>query len=142
MQDESRQPRILVAVASDSVELVRELLGDAYSLCWAKTVSQAQSILSQGPVDLIVCGARFDDSRLLDLLQYCKADKALASIPFLGMRVRRGKLPLETLRDLVLASSALGAAGFVDFEQWQRNMGLEQSTQEFRALLAQLIASA
>jgi hypothetical protein len=140
MQDKSRQPRVFVAVASDCVELMRELLGDAYDLVWAKTVSQAQSILSQETVDLILCSARFDDSRLLDLLQYCKASKALASIPFLCLRVRRGKLPLETLRDLVLASSALGAAGFVDFDQWQRNFGLEQAAQEFHALLSQLMA--
>lgn len=135
IQTKPQKKRILVAVAEDSVARMHDMLGNDRDVCWAKTVQQAQSQLRNERFDLILCGARFDDSRLLDLLQFCKSRQTLATIPFLCLRIRRGKLSLDTYRDLVLASSALGAAGFVDLEQWDRQLGTEQTDQDFRQLL-------
>ena len=131
--------RILVAVAEDSTEKIVELLGDGFQLQLAKTVQHAHTLLKQSQFDLIVCGVRFDDSRLLDLLQQCKSDPQLASIPFLCMRVLRGKLSLDCLRDIVLASSALGAAGFFDVEQCDRDVGPEATATEYRKLVRSLL---
>lgn len=135
VQTTPHKKRILVAVAEDSVARMAGMLGTDHEVRWARTVHQAQSHLRSEHFDLILCGARFDDSRLLDLLQFCKSRQVLAAIPFLCLRIKRGKLPLDTFRDLVLASNALGAAGFVDLEQWDRQLGTDQTDQDFRHLL-------
>lgn len=130
---------VMAAVTPESAENLKQILGTAYTLYWPSSVTQAQALLNHYPVDLIICGTRFDDSRLLDLLQYCKSSSRLASIPFIALRIKRGKLPIESLRDLKLASEALGASAFVHLEDWERKYGPIQAEVEFRALVASLL---
>lgn len=139
MHSAPQKKKILVAVAQDVLELITGLFGPDHELCVATSLHHAQVILSQTSFDLIVGGARFDDSRLLDLLQHCKSDPQLAKIPFLCLWIKQGKLPRDTFRDLVLASGALGAAGFVDLEQWDRQYGPATTAVEFRKLVASLL---
>lgn len=134
-----RKKSVMVAVLPETAPTLMPALEDHYELHWPKTVLQAQRILETEPIDLIICGVLFDDSRMLDLLQYCKYSERLARIPFVGIRVRRGRLPLDSFRDLKLASHALGGAGFIDFEQWQRTLGKQEALQKLQQMLDDLL---
>lgn len=138
--DAARQKKsVMVAVLPETAASLIPALEAHYELHWPKSVVQAQLMLERVPIDLIICGVLFDDSRMLDLLQYCKYSERLASIPFVGIRVRRGRLPVDSFRDLKLASSALGGAGFIDFEQWQRTLGTQEAQQKLQQMLDDLL---
>ncbi|MDB5798861.1 MAG: hypothetical protein JWP36_2763 [Paucimonas sp.] len=139
MQSVPDKKNILVAVAHDSVEKMTALMGDSWQLYWPRTLQQAQLLLSKTRMDAIVCGARFDDSRLLDLLQFCKSQPAYAGIPFLCLRLMRGRLPLDMFRDLSLASAALGASGFFDYPEAEEQLGTALATARYRQVIADLM---
>jgi hypothetical protein len=131
---------VMMALAPEAMPALAETLGKRYRLHWPSSVMQAQTLLDTVQVDLIVCGVLFDDSRLLDLLQYCKSNTRLASIPFVGVRMQRGRLPIDSFRDLMMASSALGAEAFVDLEQWEKSMGHDEAWHQLESLVDNLLA--
>ncbi len=142
MQASRQQKSVMMALAPESVPRLAAAVEGRYDLHWPHSVMQAQAMLEHRHIDLVICGVLFDDSRMLDLLQYCKSSERLARIPFVGVRARRGRLPIDSLRDLVVASSALGASGFVDFEQWVRALGEAEATLQMQRLVDGLLGEA
>lgn len=141
MQDSKPIKSLMLAVTPEDFPPLLHLWEHRYRLVSPLSVAQAQRQLELSPVDLIVCGALFDESRLLDLLQFCKSSPRLAHIPFVGLRIRRGRLPIDSFRDLVMASSALGAAAFIDLDQWEKSMGETQALQQLERVVEELLST-
>ena len=141
METSPDKKSVMLAVSSELAPALEQLLGKRYHLHKPNSVAQARAILDYSCVDLILCSVLFDDSRLLDLLQYCKSSSSLALIPFVGMRVKRGRLPIDSFRDLMMASSALGASAFVDLEQWEKTMGKDGACVQLQQLVESLLSS-
>jgi hypothetical protein len=141
MQASKPMKSVMLALAPEDFPALLDVWQHRYRLHSPKSVALAQRLLERFPVDLIVCGALFDESRLLDLLQFCKSSPALAHIPFVGLRIRRGRLPIDSFRDLVMASSALGAAAFIDLDQWEKSMGEAQAMQQLERVVDDLLSA-
>jgi DNA-binding NtrC family response regulator len=104
--------RVLVAVAPDSVTTMQATLGAHYSLVFPGTVEEAKATLASQAFQLIVCGFRFDESRMVDLLTHCKSTASLAGIPFVCVRVATGWLSTSTYNEMGMAAHSLGAYAF------------------------------
>jgi len=64
--------RILTAVAPDTIERVRRIAG--HDLQIVTTLAQAKTILDHEGLGLVFVGARFDDSRMFDLIELLRKD--------------------------------------------------------------------
>jgi hypothetical protein len=89
-------------------------------LVCARTMSEAERLLREGTFDLIVCTIVFDDSRMFDLLRLVKSNRTWKRIPFICTKVRPKLLhnPLA-LEGVEIATQALGAAAFLDIENYE-----------------------
>lgn len=75
------KPRVLVAGTTPAIERVREILGGEVDTIAARSMREALQRLESHP-DLIVCNVRFDESRMLDLLQVAKTSPVTRDTPF------------------------------------------------------------
>jgi hypothetical protein len=139
--------RILVAVAPAALPAIRGALADEVVVLPAHTLDDACQVLV-ARVDMIIAGVHFDDSRMFDLLRIAKADPTYRDIPFLCIRGVSGPIALpghangpllSNFEIIATASTALGAAGAVDFYSLQEKTGIEKAGREFaRIVLAYL----
>ena len=130
---------MLVAVAPDSVAAVQAALGAHYSLIFPRTVEEAKAALASQPFQLIVCGFRFDESRMVDLLTHCKSSASLAGIPFVCVRVYIGWLSTSTYNEMAVAARSLGAYA-LDLVELVKADGTEAAVEYFREFVASLVA--
>jgi two-component system response regulator AtoC len=86
-QDKSLQDKLRILVADDDrwlLDSMAEWLGTlGYSVQKAASISQANKILANGPVDLFLCDVRFDDGDGLGLLRMARGK--YPSIPVVMM---------------------------------------------------------
>jgi PleD family two-component response regulator len=75
--------RILTAVAPDTEERVRRIL-TGHELLFVRDLSAAKAALESDRVALIFVGARFDESRMFDLLDYIRRDVQHKKIPIVA----------------------------------------------------------
>lgn len=99
------------------------LLGSGYDLFTCTKVAEARRLADK--VDLILCGAQFDECRMLDLLRQCKAEGGLRELPFICVRALDGALDNTLYQSVDIASRALGAVAFVDLSRWRERYGSE-----------------
>lgn len=133
--------RILCAVMPESVEEQRRVLEPAYDVTYVVTLDQAIRELAAHRFDLIICGIHFDNCQMLPLLQHCKNDPLLASIPFLCLRGYRGRLP-ESVYGQVGATTALLGGLYLDLTQKIDELGYERALEYLRNAIAQLLKEA
>lgn len=131
--------KVLAAVAPDSVPFIREALGASFTVEFAASMKHAQELLEAGEHVAIVCGSRFDESRLLELLAWCKASTTLRDIPFLCVRVLRGRLTEQTYREMAVVAKSIGAAGYIDLCHWTEVHSEEGARRLLRDVLSQLV---
>lgn len=109
------QKRIFVASTPDGQYIAQHALSEMYSLKFASTLREAMQILSESGkdnFDLIIGGAHFDDSRMIELLQFVRSDKELENLPFLAMQaLPSGIKMVETVEKMALT---LGCCDFVE----------------------------
>lgn len=106
--------RILVAHTSDPTKLLAEALS-GHDIDYVATMSEACRAVDQDGYSLIFCTLQFDDSRMFDLLRFCKSQPKYRAVPFICVRVRDSHFASPIiLESLELASRALGAEAFVD----------------------------
>jgi CheY-like chemotaxis protein len=129
--------RILIAVTPSSTPLLSQILGSTFELIFSTSLHHAQAQLNEG-VDLVACDIHFDDCRMFDLLRLSKANPATRQIPFLCLKVVEGVLDQALYQSVDIASSALGAAGFVDLFQLKQDGGDEQAHKNLIRIIRQL----
>jgi CheY-like chemotaxis protein len=129
--------RVLFAGMPEGVQVISDMLEDQFNLVTCTSHAQAQTLLV-AHVDLIICGIHFDDSRMFDLLRYCKSTPETKSIPFLCLRGMRGALHDTLSESVEISTRLLGAVGFVDLTRWHDEFGYQGSAKRLRALVAQL----
>jgi hypothetical protein len=131
------QLHVLAAVAADSVEAIKATLGAHYSLVFPRNVAEAKSDLAAQPFQLIICGFRFDESRLVDLLTHCKSTPHLAGIPFVCVRVATGVLSTAAYAEMAMAAQSLGAYS-LDLSELFKAEGRVAAGAHFREFVASL----
>jgi DNA-binding NtrC family response regulator len=113
--------RIMVAASAEPRAIVERIL-EGHQLVFAETMAQAEQLLGESTLDLIICTIAFDDSKMFDLLRLAKSRSEWQQIPFICARVRPHILRSPTaLRTAAFTCAALGAAGFLDIADYEAN---------------------
>lgn len=131
--------RILIAATPTSAKLIANILETGFEFIFSESIEHAQTHLDEDIV-LIVCDTHFDDCRMFDLLRISKANPDTRTIPFLCLRVVEGALDHTLYQSVDIASSALGAAGFIDLFDLKQKAGDEQAHKKLSKLVEQLAA--
>ena len=108
--------RILTAVAPDTEERVRRIL-TGHDVVFVRDLDAAKAALDES-VKLIFVGARFDESRMFELLDYIRQDAEHRKIPIVAAIVAPTKLRPETLRGLAHTTKVFGASVFVNLNDF------------------------
>ena len=128
---QSRKPKMLMALSPENIAVASDLLAPDYSISITTSLEHAKTAVTE-KFDVIAATACFDESRMFDLLRYCKANPELASIPFIAMRLKDNELDSTAHQGIHIASQALGAEGFVDLYRIERVIGEQDRDAEFR----------
>jgi hypothetical protein len=129
--------RILIAVTREHIPALIQVLEADFELIFCSSLEHAKSLLD-GRIDLIACDTHFDDCRMFDLLRLSKANPTTRPIPFLCLRVVEGELDQTLYQSVDIASTALGAARFVDLFRLKRKCGEEDALKNLRNLVEKL----
>lgn len=108
--------KILTAVAPDTEERVRRILS-GHDLLFVHDLPAARAALDH-TVKLIFVGARFDESRMFDLLDYIRKDVEHRKIPIVAAIVAPTQMSGETVRGLAHATKIFGASVFVNLNDF------------------------
>jgi PleD family two-component response regulator len=129
--------QVLLATSSKTESFTFRALKSTFSVHVVSSTVQAHEKLNE-PFDVIICGSLFDESRMFDLLRYCKAMPHIKHIPFLCIRARGGELDDTAYQGVAIAAKALGAADFIDLYRWIKEMGPEQAFETLRKVVGHL----
>lgn len=133
----SKPLKTLVVVSPENSKVALSLFDSDFSAAVSTSLANAQQVLSN-KFELIVAATCFDESRMFDLLRYCKASPDFQSIPFVAMRIDGINMDDMTHQAVQIATKALGAEDYIDL---QRLPGpAHEKHQAFRQLLTMLIA--
>ena len=127
------KPRVLVAGTLPAIESVQQFLGTGVDYVSATSLDDALRRLEAHP-DVIFCNVRFDESRMIDLLQAAKAQAATRDTPFVCFRL--APLSLSMRKAIEITVLALGAMAFVDLSSLDSDADREASLREM--ILSQL----
>jgi hypothetical protein len=112
--------RILTAVAPDTEQRVRRILS-GHDLVFVRDLEKAKTALAGDDIKLIFVGARFDDSRMFDLLDYIRKDVEHRKIPIVAAIVAKTLLTSETAAGLAHSTKIFGASVFVNLNDFSDN---------------------
>ncbi len=108
--------RVLAAVAPDAEERVRRILS-GHELHFVTDLAGAKAALDEA-VDLVFVGARFDESRMFDLLDYIRKDASYSRIPIVAAIVAPIQMREDTVRGLAHTTKIFGASVFVNLNDF------------------------
>ena len=108
---------ILTAVAPDTEERVRRIL-EGHELRVVSQIPEATQALEVEAVDLIFVGARFDESRMFDLLGYVQAHAKHRKIPIVAAIIAPTRMTEETVTGLAHATKVFGASIFINLNDF------------------------
>jgi PleD family two-component response regulator len=129
--------QVLLATSSRSHSFTLRALEGAFSVHPVSSTLQAHEKLNES-FDVIICGSLFDESRMFDLLRYCKAMPHTKHIPFLCIRARGGELDDIAYQGVAIAAKALGAADFIDLYRWIKELGPDEAFETLRKVVGHL----
>jgi CheY-like chemotaxis protein len=109
--------RILTAVAPDAEERVRRIL-TGHELHFVNDLGAAKAALENDRIALIFVGARFDESRMFDLLDYLRKDAQHKKIPIVAAIVAPTSMTAETVGGLAHTTKIFGARVFVNLNDF------------------------
>ena len=109
--------RILTAVAPDAEERVRRILA-GHELLFVNALGAAKAALENDRIALIFVGARFDESRMFDLLDYLRKDAQHKKIPIVAAIVAPTTMTAETVSGLAHTTKIFGASVFVNLNDF------------------------
>lgn len=108
--------RILTAVAPDTQDRVRRILS-GHEFFFVEDLADAKSALDES-VKLIFIGARFDESRMFDFLDYIRKDVGHRKIPIVAAIVAPTTMSPETISGLAHTTKIFGASVFVNLNDF------------------------
>jgi hypothetical protein len=132
-----QKKRVLLATVSGPQAFTYDALKDSLAVTVATTTSQAHALL-KNPFDVIVCGSQFDESRMFDLLRYCKAMPHTRNIPFVCVRARGGELDDAAYQGVAIALRTLQAEAFIDLYRWKKILGDDKAREMLRDAIIRL----
>ena len=106
----------MAAVAPDTEERVRRIL-TGHELLFVQGLGAARDALN-GKIELIFVGARFDESRMFDLLDYIRKDVEHRKIPIVAAIVAKECMQAATVRGIEYAAKIFGATVFVNLNDF------------------------
>jgi hypothetical protein len=118
-----RSPRVLVAlrVAPPLLLAVRRLRPIVLRYVLDNqptTLGAAKAAFENNAIRLIFVGARFDESRMFDLLDYIRKDLQHRKIPIVAAIVAPTIMSAETIAGLARTTKILGASVFVNLNDF------------------------
>ena len=112
---------VLAPVKPENVKTISSLLGDNYVVTYIHDFERAVEHLRKYHYDLIVCGAHFDDSRAIELLQFARQTENCQSVPFIVIRLIPQPLSPALHSTINLAIKQLGKAIYLDLADFITN---------------------
>ena len=109
--------RMLVAVAPDTEERVRRILA-GHELIFVRSLGDAERGLETDGFQLIFVGARFDESRMFDLLDYIRKNVEHKKIPIVAAIVAPTTMSDATITGLAHTTKIFGASVFVNLNDF------------------------
>jgi hypothetical protein len=109
--------KILCAVAPDTEERVRRILA-GHDLHFVRDIQAAEDALEKGGIGLVVVGARFDESRMFDLLDHVRKSAAHKKIPIVAAIIGVTTMSKETVAGLMHTTKIFGASVFVNLNDF------------------------
>jgi PleD family two-component response regulator len=114
--------KVLVADVPEMDEKVRECL-PGHELTFVRTMFEAMRALRHDGFQLVVIGLRFDESRMLELLQYVRGLPVYRDVPVICVHGEQLTLSDAVIRNIDVAVRALGGVAFLDLSaglhHWQ-----------------------
>ena len=126
------KPKLLVAGTPMAIKTVQHLVGSEVDYLPAGSMDDALHGFEKHP-DMIVCNVRFDESRMLNLLQAAKESPATRETPFVCVRL--APMPPAWKKGIEVTVLALGAIAFVDLSSLEKDVGREAAEQQLRRLV-------
>ena len=105
--------RVLVADVPEMDEKIRECL-PGHELTFVRTMYGAISALRHDGFQLIVIGLEFDESRMLELLQYVRGLPRYKDSPVVCVHAENMNLSEAVMKNIDIAVKALGGIGFLN----------------------------
>ena len=130
--------RILTAVAPDTEERVRRILA-GHELRVVSHIPDATQALEDEAIELIFVGARFDESRMFDLLGYVQMHAKHRKIPIVAAIIAPTRMTEDTVRGLAHAAKVFGASMFINLNDFDDE---ETQNARLRVIVDALIAPA
>ena len=112
----SRVARILTAVAPDTEERIRRILA-GHKLFFVTSIADAKAALDDN-IKLVFVGARFDESRMFDLIEHIRQDVEQRKIPIVAAIIAPTMMSRGTLAGLAHATKIFGASVFVNLNDF------------------------
>lgn len=109
--------RILTAVAPDTIQRVRRVLA-GHDLQVVIDLAEATAALEGGRFGLVFVGARFDDSRMFDLIELIRKDVVQKKIPIVAAIVTPTNLTQDSIAGLSHSVKIFGASLFVNLNDF------------------------
>jgi hypothetical protein len=109
--------QILTAVHPDTVERISRIL-DGHKLTIVQTIEAAKKALDGEALDLIFVGARFDESRMFDFLEFLREHAEHRSIPIAAAVLIPTKMTPDALKGMSHAVKIYGASLFVNLNDF------------------------
>ena len=109
--------RILTAVHPDTVERISRIL-KCHDLVIVETIKAARAALDADTIDLIFVGARFDQSRMFDFLDFLRKHVEHRKIPIAAAIVIPTKMSANTIKGIAHTSKIYGASLFINLNDF------------------------
>lgn len=104
---------VLVAAPAEMDEKIRECL-PGHRLTLVRSMVDAMSALRHDGFQMVVIDLAFDESRMLELLQYVRSLQKYAEVPLVCVHGEQFDLSDAVLRNIDVAVKALGGVGFLN----------------------------
>ncbi|WP_143131299.1 hypothetical protein [Noviherbaspirillum humi] len=120
----SLRKTVLVAITDPDNRQALQFLEESYTLYYASNMGEAKACL-KGPIDLVICGLTFNDSRMFELLGLIKALPFGQIPPAICIRMKPGRLEQNYTLLIEQAIELNGVGEFVNFSSWVHEKGRE-----------------
>jgi PleD family two-component response regulator len=108
--------KVLVADVPDMDQKIRECL-PGHDLTFVRTMYDAIGKLRHDGFQLIVIGLEFDESRMLELLQYVRGLPRYKDAPVVCVHAEQMNLSEAVMKNIDVAVKALGGIGFLNLAE-------------------------
>src|SRR5882762_708164 len=105
--------KVLAAAAPEMDEKLRECL-PGHDLTFVRTMGEAIRALRSDGFQLVVIGLDFDESRMLELLQYVRSLPAYREVPVICVHGEQFNLSDAVMKNIDAAVKALGGLAFLN----------------------------